>query len=162
MARITHCWSRSCVIMGSPGWIPISPLPHWIMPCGFIGHSIWMIGYCLSRSHRLRNQRAVWVWAGFIPSTGNWLPPLHKKACSGCRSLVNQQRRISGICGRCRCRRLVTCQTAVGCSSFTDSLGAETFDLIFFICFEVALKPVPVCRVVLGAFPGKNVGGHAV
>src|SRR5699024_5123073 len=76
----------------SPGWIPISPLPHWIMPCGFIGHSIWMIGYYLSRSHRLRNQRAVWVWAGFIPSTGNWLPPLHKKACSGCHSLVNQQR----------------------------------------------------------------------
>ena len=39
---------------------------------------------------------------------------------------------------------------------------AEALNLVLLVSFEVTFKPVPVCGVLFGAFPGKNVAGYAV
>jgi hypothetical protein len=45
---------------------------------------------------------------------------------------------------------------------WSGSLGAEAFELVLLVAFEVSLKPEPSTGVVVVAFPGENVGGHAV
>ena len=41
-------------------------------------------------------------------------------------------------------------------------LWAEALNLVLLVCLEVTLKPVPVRRIIFGAFPSENVAGHAV
>ena len=43
-----------------------------------------------------------------------------------------------------------------------DGFGAQTGDLVLLVSSEVALEPVPVGGVLVGAFSRQNVGGNAV
>ena len=57
---------------------------------------------------------------------------------------------------------LVPGQFAVGYRLRTRSLGTKTLDLVLLVRLKVAFEPVPLIRVLRGAFPCQDVGCHPV
>src|SRR5271163_2046534 len=57
---------------------------------------------------------------------------------------------------------LVARQLAVGHSVRPGGFRAEPFNLVLFVCTEIALEPEPLGLVVLVAFPGQDVRARPV
>ena len=41
-------------------------------------------------------------------------------------------------------------------------LDAKTGDAVFLIGFEIAFVPIPVARILIGAFPSEDMSCHAI
>src|SRR5690606_32000945 len=61
-----------------------------------------------------------------------------------------------------RSQQLVSRELAIGAAVRLGGIGTEALDLVGLVSLEVALEPVPLRRVLLGALVGQDVRGDAV